>query len=47
MFGQGDVFEAEPFADPAFRNFYERYRSGEKIKASWANIADFEKEPLK
>jgi hypothetical protein len=46
MFGQGGVFEAEPFAQPAQRHFYERYLKGEKIRAGWVNDSDFEKGPL-
>ncbi len=46
MFGKGGVFEAEPYAHPAQRNFYERYMKGEKINAGWVNESDFEKGPL-
>lgn len=46
MFGQGSVFEAEPYANPGQRNFYERYLKGEKIKAGWVDPSDFEKAPL-
>lgn len=46
MFGQGAVFETEPYAHPAQRNFYERYMKGEKLKAGWVNETDFEKGPL-
>ncbi|HPA19099.1 MAG TPA: sulfatase [Verrucomicrobiae bacterium] len=46
MFGNGGVFEAEPYANPAHRGFYERYMRGEKIKAGWVNDTDFEKAPL-
>ncbi|MFA5189971.1 MAG: sulfatase [Verrucomicrobiia bacterium] len=46
MFGKGGVFEAEPYAHPGQRNFYERYMKGEKIKAGWVNESDFEKGPL-
>jgi arylsulfatase A-like enzyme len=45
MFGQGSVFEAEPYAQPAERNFYERYMNGEKVMASWINDTDFDKIP--
>ena len=45
MFGKGGVFEAEPYAQPAQRNFYERYLKGEKLKAGWVNDSDFEKSP--
>ncbi|WP_229238716.1 sulfatase [Dyadobacter sp. Leaf189] len=43
MFGKGDVFDSYPFAEPASRNFYERYMKGEKMKAGWVNASDFEK----
>ena len=46
MSGNGGVFEAEPYAHPAQRNFYERYMKGEKLKAGWVNESDFEKAPL-
>lgn len=46
MFGQGGVFEAEPYAHPGHRHFYERYLRGEKVKAGWVNETDFEKSPL-
>ncbi|MEI7728713.1 MAG: sulfatase [Verrucomicrobiota bacterium] len=46
MFGQGQVYEQFPYADPTGRNFYERYRKGEKAKAGWVNLSDFEKVPL-
>ena len=46
MSGNGGVFEAEPYAQEAQRNFYERYMKGEKIKAGWVNDSDFEKGPL-
>ncbi len=29
------------------RNFYERFRRGEKVKAGWVNDSDFEQEPVK
>lgn len=46
MFGRGEVFEAEPYAEPDTRNFYERFMKGEKLKAGWVNDSDFEKNPL-
>lgn len=42
MFGNGGVFEAEPYAHEGQRNFYERFMRGEKIKAGWVNETDFE-----
>ncbi|MCE6992627.1 sulfatase [Dyadobacter sp. CY323] len=43
MFGNGAVFDNYPYAEPATRNFYERYMKGEKVKAGWVNASDFEK----
>ncbi len=46
MFGNGEVFENYTYGSPSTRNFYERYMSGENIKAGWVNPSDFEKKPL-
>lgn len=46
MFGRGNVFEEYPYSDPALRGFYERYMSGEKLKAGWVNPSDFAPKPL-
>ena len=46
MFGKGDVFDNYPYSGVATDNFYERYTSGEKVRAGWVNPADFEKEKL-
>lgn len=46
MFGQGDIFDRYPHANPANQHFYERYMKGEKIRASWVNPTDFEPAPL-
>ena len=46
MFGNGDVFDRYAIANEAVRSFYERYMSGEKVKAPWVNDSDFEKAPL-
>jgi N-sulfoglucosamine sulfohydrolase len=42
MSGQGHIFDRYPYADPTGRNFYERYRRGEKMRAGWVNPEDFE-----
>ncbi len=47
MFGKGDVFDKYLYANPEQRNFYERFMSGEKLKAGWVNESDFEKESVK
>ncbi len=44
--GHGEVFEQYPYADAGNRGFYERHRSGEKLRAGWVNPSDFEKEPI-
>jgi hypothetical protein len=46
MFGQGEIFDRYPHANPGHRNFYERYMKGEKLKAGWVLESDFEKAPL-
>ena len=46
MFGKGDVFDKYPYSGVATDNFYERYTSGEKVRAGWVNPADFEREKL-
>ncbi|MBM4020534.1 MAG: sulfatase [Planctomycetes bacterium] len=46
MFGQGHVFDEYPYAQPAQRNFYERFMKGEKVQAGWVNPSDFESAPL-
>lgn len=43
MFGNGAIFDQYPYAEPATRNFYERFMKGEKMKAGWVNESDFEK----
>jgi len=46
MFGRGHIFDEYPYADESVRNFYERYMTGEKLKAGWVNPSDFEKGPI-
>lgn len=46
MFGRGDVFDAYEYTSPATDRFYERYMSGEKLKAGWVDPGDFEDGPL-
>lgn len=45
MEGQGHLFDEYPHANPANVGFYERYRSGEKVKANWVSPTDFEAPP--
>ena len=42
MLGQGDVFDRYPHAHERTRNFYERYKSGEKLVPGWVEPSDFE-----
>jgi hypothetical protein len=42
MLGHGDVFDRYPFAAEEIRNFYERYRRGEKMNTGWVEPSDFE-----
>jgi arylsulfatase A-like enzyme len=42
MLGKGDVFDKYPYADPGGRGFYERYTSGEPVRAGWVNPSDFQ-----
>jgi N-sulfoglucosamine sulfohydrolase len=43
MLGQGHVFDEYPYAQPAQRNFYERFMRGENVTAGWVNPTDFER----
>jgi N-sulfoglucosamine sulfohydrolase len=42
MFGKGDIFDTYPYSEDT-RNFYNRFMSGEKLKAGWINETDIEK----
>lgn len=44
MHGNGDVFDSYPYSGATTDNFYDRFMSGEKVKAGWVNPSDFEKE---
>lgn len=46
MFGKGSLFDEYPYSSPATDRFYERYMSGEKIRAGWVSPGDFEPMPL-
>ena len=46
MFGDGDIFDNYPYSGAATDDFYQRYTSGEKVRAGWVNTGDFEKEKL-
>lgn len=42
MNGEGAIFDDYPYANEGERGFYERYTSGEKLRAGWVNPSDFE-----
>ena len=46
MFGQGSVFDRYPYSSPGTDRFYERFMSGERVKAGWVSPTDFEEKPL-
>jgi N-sulfoglucosamine sulfohydrolase len=46
ILGDKDYFDNVPYAFDHGRHFYERYMSGENVKAGWVNKTDFEKEKL-
>jgi hypothetical protein len=45
MFGNGSVFDHYLYANPDTDRFYERYMSGENIRAGWVLPSDFEPLP--
>ena len=46
ILGNGKVFDTYEYAQPATRNFYNRFMAGEDIRAGWINQTDIEKEKL-
>ncbi len=42
MFGQGQQFDQYPYAESKVRDYYNRFKKGEKIKAGWISDSDFE-----
>jgi N-sulfoglucosamine sulfohydrolase len=40
------VFDEYRYSSSATDQFYERYMSGEKLRAGWVNESDFEAGPL-
>jgi arylsulfatase A-like enzyme len=46
MSGGGKEFDQYPYADEKHRDFYNRMKRGEKLKAGWVNPTDFEKEAI-
>lgn len=43
MFGRGFLFDNYPYSVDRVKNLYERFMSGEKMKAGWINETDYEK----
>lgn len=43
--GDGAIFDRYLYADPANRDFYNRFMRGEKLRAGWVLDSDFEKSP--
>ena len=43
MSGEGDIFDAYPYADASGKDFYQRFMAGEAIRAGWVTPSDFEK----
>ncbi len=46
QFGNGHIFDEYPYSGPSTDRFYERYTSGESLRAGWVSPSDFEKEPI-
>lgn len=44
MFGKGYLFDKYEYVNKNSKDFYNRYKSGEKLRAGWVNKTDFEKE---
>lgn len=43
MFGKGGLFDDYPYYDKNTAHFFERFMSGESVKAGWVRVGDFEK----
>jgi arylsulfatase A-like enzyme len=47
ILGRGEVFDEYLYANPGFRDYYNRYVSGEELpEAGWVNPSDYEEERL-
>jgi hypothetical protein len=44
VMGQGNIFDEYPYADESGRDFYNRFKKGEKLNSGWIDPTDFEKE---
>jgi arylsulfatase A-like enzyme len=42
LLGKGYLFDQYPYAEPNVRDYYNRYKKGEKIKAGWISESDYE-----
>lgn len=42
LLGDGDRFDALPYADPSTRGFHERFLRGESVRAGWINDTDYD-----
>lgn len=42
MLDKGHVFDEYTYSSPNFRNFYERFMSGENLQPGWVNKSDFQ-----
>ncbi|MEX0323052.1 MAG: sulfatase [Puniceicoccaceae bacterium] len=40
MFGNGDIFDNYPYADPRLRNYYDKFMQGTAPEARWINASD-------
>ncbi|MEZ6134362.1 MAG: sulfatase [Pirellulaceae bacterium] len=43
MLGRGEIFDQYPYSDSKTGQFYNRWKSGEKMSAGWVEPTDFEK----
>ncbi len=46
ILGNGDIFDLYPYAEKQYRNYYNRFMSGEKIWAGWVKRSDYEEEVM-
>ena len=46
VLGQGEIFDAYPYANTAVTNFYERFMRGEKLKGWTKEQQDAEKDVI-
>ncbi len=44
VMGQGSIFDEYPYADESGRDFYNRFKKGEKLNSGWVEPTDFEKD---